>query len=102
MHKAYLSILLLFVSLVINSVVSSSYIPLHEGMKRKKKKSKMKMRKSKKQKRRASRRRKARRALANRPKKDPVVVVDTVNNIVKDTIPATNKVQLIKSFITQQ
>ncbi len=98
MNKAYLSILLLFVSLVINSVVSSSYIPLHEGYKSKKK--------------RAAARRKAAAAAAaalTRPavvqtglNKTAAVDVETVKNIIKDVIPPETKVQLIKSYIAQQ
>lgn len=101
MHKAYLSILLLFVSLVINSLVSSTYIPLHEGLKRRKVR-------TKKQKARAKRRAK-KRALARekqlglrKPRRSATETVATVSNIIKDPIPPTNQVELIKSFIMQQ
>ena len=91
MNKAYLSILLLFVSLVINSVVSSSHIP--EGFKSKKKKAAEK-RKAAEQKRQTEEQKLL--------KKPAVQSVQTVRNIINDAISPETKVQLIKSFIAQQ
>lgn len=94
MNKAYISILLLLLSLVINSLVSSTYLPLHEGAKNKGKKKKSKKNKNKKRKKKNN--------MSIKPARDHNKTLSTVKNIMQDTIPPLNKVDLIKSFIIKQ
>lgn len=101
MHKAYLSILLLFVSLVINSLVSSTYIPLHEGARNKRRKGNKTSSSKNKGKNKNSRSNKSK-TKTTKVKKMAVEVIATVKNIINDSIPPENKVHLIKSFIMQQ
>lgn len=102
MNKQILSIVLLVLSLLISTISSSYYdFTLKEGLKTKKKKSSKKSNEQKKRDEQVKAGLNGKN-IAKTPNKDSTLVLGTIDNIIKDSIPENDKVNLIRSFITKQ